>query len=142
MSQYHIFYTNSTKEIAWSSISGMTDEIKNNEKTNNGYDYVLLECPETPIGEKYYINSDATAIATKTTFSPSFSTTTPALDATVTVSGVPAGTEVFLEGTSAGTMSDTTLTFTATEAGNFEITFKKDKYLDYITTLVVKRYGE
>ena len=137
----HIFY-DSTKEIIWSATAGVDSTVIDGQKSNNNYDYVALDCSETPVGEKYYINNAGDAILEKTAFTPSFSTTTPALDATVTVTGVPSGTEVFLDGTSGGTMSDTTLTFTATEAGIFEIIFKKDKYLDYMTTLTVKRYGE
>ena len=58
------------------------------------------------------------------------------------VTGVPAGTEVFLDGTSAGTMSDTTLTLTAQEAGTFTVLLKKQYYYDYTQSIAVKRYGE
>ena len=141
MTIHHIFY-NSNKDIMWSATAGVDSTIINGQKSNNNYDYAAIDCTDTPVGEKYYMNNAGNAIVAKTAFTPSFSTTTPALDAVVTVTGVPAGTEVFLDGSSGGTMSNTTLTFTATEVGTFEITFKKDKYLNYTTTLTTKRYGE
>jgi hypothetical protein len=141
MTIYNIFY-DSNKEITWSSTAGITDAIKTEQKNTHGLDYAAVDCSETPVGEKFYMNSDGDDIVEKTAFTPSFSTTTPDLDATVTVTGVPAGTEVFLDGTSTGTMSDTTLTFTAQEAGGFSVVLKKRYYYDYIQELTVKRYGE
>ena len=129
---YHIFY-NSDKEIMWSATAGVDSTIITGQKSNNNYDYVSLTLSETPIGEKYYINSDATGVVEKSTFTPTFSTTTPALDAVVNVTGVPAGTEVFL---------DTTLTLTSQEAGAFTIELKKQYYYDYTQVITVKRYGE
>jgi len=64
------------------------------------------------------------------------------VDAVVNVTGVPAGTEVFLDGASAGTMSNTTLTLTAQQAGRFDIVLKKERYYDYTQMIKVKRYGE
>ena len=138
---YHIFY-NSDKEIMWSATAGVDSTIITGQKSNNNYDYVSLTLSETPIGEKYYINADATGVVENSTFTPTFSTTAPALDAVVNVTGVPAGTEVFLDGTSVGTMSDTTLTLTAQEAGTFTVLFKKHYYYNYTQSITVKRYGE
>ena len=126
----------------WSCTAGVTDAIKTEQKSSHGLDWVSIDCSATPSGNKYYINTGEDDIVAKTIFTPSFSTTTPALDATITVTGVPAGTEVFLDGSSAGTMSDTTLTFTAQEAGGFSVVFKKRYYYDYTQELTVKRYGE
>ena len=58
---YHIFY-NSDKEIMWSATAGVDSTIITGQKSNNNYDYVSLTLSETPIGEKYYINSDATGV--------------------------------------------------------------------------------
>lgn len=138
---YHIFY-DSNKEIMWSATAGVNSAIITGQKSNNNYDYVSLTLSETPIGEKYYINADADGVVEKTTFTPTFSTTTPALDAVVNVTGVPAGTEVFLDGTSAGTMSDTTLTLTAQQSEQFTVVLKKRYYYDYTQIITVKRYGE
>ena len=86
------------------------------------------------------VNSAADALAAKTVFNPSFSAASAALDAVITVTGVPSGTEVFVDGTSKGTMSDTTLTFTAKDAGQYVILLQKDKYVDHTTEFAVNRY--
>lgn len=139
MSVYHIFYY-SNKDIAWSTTAGVTDAMKTEQKSAHNYDYVQIDHTETPVGEKYYINSDGDALVEKSTFDPTFSTTTPAVDAVINVTGVPSGTEVFLDGVSAGTMSDTTLTLTAQQSGRFDVVLKKERYYDYTQILKVKRY--
>ena len=141
MTVYHIFY-DSNKDIAWSSTAGVTDAIKTEQKTAHNYDYVQIDHTETPVGEKYYINEAEDALVEKSTFDPTFSTTTPVVDAVVHVTGVLTGTEVFLDGASAGVMSDTTLTLTAKQAGRFDIIFKKERYYDYTQMIKVKRYAE
>ena len=140
MTIYNIFY-NSDREILWSCTAEITEAIKTEQKNTHGLDWVSINCSATPSGNKYYINVAEDDIVAKTIFTPSFSTTTPALDEVITVTGVPAGTEVFLDGTSKGTMSDTTLTFTAKEGGKYVIGLKKDKYQDYSSSYIVKRYG-
>ena len=68
---------------------------------------------------------------------------TPALEAVINVTGLPAGTEVFIDDSSAGTMSDTTLTLTAAEPGTYNIKFVKTGYKNYANQkITVKRYGE
>ena len=141
MTIYHVFY-DSNKDIAWSSTAGITDAIKTEQKAAHNYDYIQIDHTETPVGEKYYINDAEDALVEKSTFDPTFSTTTPAVDAVINVTGVPSGTEVFVDGVSTGTMSDTTLTFTATEAGAFKISFTKNRYYRYDKYIIVKRYGE
>ena len=116
--------------------------MKTEQKSTHNYDYVQIDHTETPVGEKYYINSDGDALVEKSTFDPTFSTTTPAVDAVINVTGVPSGTEVFLDGVSAGTMSDTTLTLTAQQSGRFDVVLKKERYYDYTQIPKVKRYAE
>jgi len=41
-----------------------------------------------------------------------------------------------------GIMEDTTLTFTATNAGAFLISFTKNRYYRYDIHIIVQRYGE
>ena len=130
MTIYHVFY-DSNKDIAWSSTAGVTDAIKTEQKSAHNYDYIQIDHAETPVGEKYYINDAEDALVEKSTFDPTFSTTTPVVDGVINVTGVPSGTEVFLDGVSAGTMSDTTLTLTAQQAGPFTIVLKKERYYDY-----------
>ena len=139
MTAYNIFY-DSNKEIVWASTAPVNRGITTAEAAK-GYTHVELDSTDIPVPEKFYINSDATAVATKTLFDPTFSAATAVVDAVINVTGVPSGTEVFLDGTSAGTMSDTTLTFTAQEAGGFAIGLKKQYYVDYIGEITVRRYG-
>ena len=140
MTAYNIFY-DSNKEIIWSSTAPVNSDITTAE-TAKGYTHVELDSTDIPVSEKFYVNSDATAVSTKTLFDPTFSAATAALDAIINITGVPTGTEVFLDGTSAGTMSDTTLTLTAKESGTYKIGLKKDKYQDYSSSYIVKRYEE
>ena len=140
MTTYNIFY-DSNKEIIWASTAPVNSDITTAEAAK-GYTHVALDTTDIPVPEQFYVNSDATAVSTKTVFSPSFSASTASVDDVITVTGVPAGTEVFLDGSSAGTMSDTTLTFTAQEAGGFSVVLKKRYYYDYTQELTVKRYGE
>ena len=139
MTAYNIFY-DSNKEIIWSSTASVNSNITTAEAAK-GYTHVELDSTDIPVSEKFYVNSDATAVSTKTLFDPTFSAAAAALDAVINITGVPSGTEVFLDGTSAGTMSDTTLTLTAQEAGTYKIQLKKDKYQDYKTNYTVTRYG-
>jgi len=141
MTLYHIFY-DADKNIAWSSTAGITEEIIEEQSTEHGYGYAAIECSEVPIGEKFYINEEEDDIVEKTLFEPTFSNTNPDIDEVIEVEDLPAGTEVFLDSVSVGTMEDTTLTFTATEAGLFIVVLKKDKYYDYMQEIMVKRFGE
>ena len=51
--------------------------------------------------------------------------------------------DIFIDDVSAGTMSDTTLTLTATEPGTYRIKFKKLGYKNWgIEKIIIKRYGE
>jgi hypothetical protein len=91
--------------------------------------------------ENYYVNSDATGLIEKSAFNFTFSNTTPALDEVINVTGLPAGTEVFVDDVSQGTMSDTTLTLTVQQSGTYKIRFKKLHYKNHSgATVTVKRY--
>tara|TARA_R110002074_G_scaffold32883_4_gene91622 strand:+ start:115 stop:540 length:426 start_codon:yes stop_codon:yes gene_type:complete len=136
---YNVFY-DSNKEIIWASTADVNDTIIDAESVK-GYTHVALNSTDTPIPEQFYVNSDATAISTKTIFDPTFSATTAEVDDVINITGVPSGTEVFLDGVSAGTMSDTTLTITAQQAGTYTIAFTKDKYQYYSTKFTVTRYA-
>lgn len=137
---YNIFY-NSNKEIVWSTTGLINDGIKS-AQAELGNSHVALESENLPDGD-FYLNSDATALVEKSIFDFTFSTTTPAIDEVVNVTGVPVGTEVFKDGESMGVMSDTTLTLTIQEPGQYVIKFKKLHYKEHSgTTVNVKRYGE
>lgn len=137
---YNIFF-DSNREIAWSCTAPVTDEIKTEQKSEHNYDFLQYDCDNIPNGEDWYINPEKTAVLEKSVFNPTFSTSTPAVDDVINVTGLPTGTQVFLDGSSAGTMGGSTLTFAAKEAGSFEIEFKKDKYKNYYNTITVSRYS-
>ena len=137
---YNIFY-NSNKEIVWSTTGLINDAIKS-AQSDLGNSHVALESENLPDGD-FHLNSDATALVEKSIFDFTFSTTTPAIDEVVNVTGVPVGTEVFKDGESMGVMSDTTLTLTIQEPGQYVIKFKKLHYKQHSgTTVTVKRYGQ
>ena len=141
MTTYNIFY-NSNKEIVWSTTGEVTDAIKT-AQSNLGYSHVQLTLDSIMPDENYYVNSDATGLVEKSVFDFTFSNTTPALDEVINVTGLPAGTEVFVDDVSQGTMSDTTLTLTAVQPGTYTMKLTKVGYKNWGTQkIIVKRYGE
>ena len=139
---WHIFYLDSTKEINWSTNGLVNDSIKT-AQADLGLSYLQVDMETVPSINDYWVNSDGTNVVEKSIFNPTFSTTTPALDAVINVAGLPTGTEVFIDDVSAGTMSDTTLTLTATEPGTYTMKLKKLGYKNWGTQkIIVKRYGE
>lgn len=138
MTTWHIFYNNSTKLIAWSTNALVDDTIKS-EQASAGLSYLSKETETIPSDNDFWVNSDGTDIVEKSIFNPTFSTITPALDDVVNVTGVPSGTEVWLDDVSQGTMSDTTLTFTGTEPGKYKIKLTKIGHKPYETKLIVGR---
>lgn len=141
MTTYNLFY-NSNREILWATTAGVSSEIISNE-SSNGNSYLQVETEDTPTSDKYYVNTDEDGLVEKSIFLPVFSTITPAIDDVINVTGLPSGTEVFVDNVSVGTMSDTTLTFTVQEPGVYKIKFSKDYYKVHSpVTLNVKRYGE
>ena len=137
---YNIFY-DSNKEIKWSTTGAVNDAIIA-AQSSIGLSHVALDIENHP-DQNYYVNSDATALVEKSVFNFTFSTLTPALDDVINVTGLPVGTEIFKDGESMGTMTDTTLTLTTQEPGSYTILFKKQYYKKHSgTTISVKRYGE
>lgn len=140
MTTYNIFY-DSNREINWSTSAGVNSTIIAAEEAK-GLSYIQVDTASAP-DSNYYINSDENALVEKTVFSATFSTLTPAIDDVINVTGLPAGTEVFVDNVSAGTMSDTTLTLTVQEPGSYKIKFSKAYYKTHSpVTINVKRYGE
>ena len=137
---WHIFYLDSTKEINWSTNGLVNDSIKT-AQADLGLSYLQVDMDAVPSSNDYWVNSVGTGVIEKSIFNPTFSTTTPAVDGVINVTGLPAGTEVFIDDTSAGTMSDTTLTLTVQQSGTYKIRFKKLHYKNHSgATVTVKRY--
>lgn len=134
---YNIFY-NSNKDIAWCSGGAVTDQIKTDQAAL-GLTHVALDLAQIPECDKYYINGAGDGVVAYSEFDLSFSATTIAIDGTVTITGCPATTEIFMDNVSQGTYSSGTLTLTGSMAGSYALTFKKDKYTTAGQQITVSR---
>lgn len=138
MTTWHIFYDNSTKLINWST-NALVDDTIIAEQASAGLSYLSKETEIIPSDNDFWVNDDGTDIVEKSIFNPTFSTVVPSLDDVIDVTGVPSGTEVWLDSRSQGTMSDTTLTLTATEPGKYEIKLTKTGYKPYTRIIRIGR---
>ena len=59
------------KEIIWASNADINSDITTAEAAK-GYTHVALDNDDIPNPDKFYVNSDATAVSTKTLFDPNF----------------------------------------------------------------------
>ena len=117
---------------------------------------ILHEGNNTSFNTDYVFESDMPAVVYKTSInvcmglsvsaysSGNFNlgnliATTIALDGTITITGCPAATEIFLDDVSAGTYSSGTLTLTGSMSGSFQLKFVKDKYYDTYQQIIVSR---
>ena len=139
MTTYNIFY-DSNKDISWVTDGPTPAEVIAAQEAI-GLSHVELDLEQIPACDHFYINSTENGVSPYSTFSFSYDATTIAIDGTVTVTGCPASTEIFLDGVSQGTYSSGALTFTGSMAGNFTLTFVKDKYYNVIQKITVSRYG-
>ena len=92
MATWNIFYDDSTKLITWSTNGNVDDAIKT-EQSNAGLTYLSVEQEAIPSDNDFWVNSDGDGVVEKTIFDPTFSTTTPDIDAVINVTGLPTGTE-------------------------------------------------
>ena len=134
---YHVFY-NSNKEIAWSTNADVSDQIKT-EQADAGFSYVHTDLVDLPTPDSHYVNDAGDTVLAKTAFTPTFSTVRPDVDAVINVTGLPAGTKVYLDDVLQGTMSDTTLTLTTQEPGSYRIKFEKLDKLTYWQKIVTEK---
>ena len=141
MADLHLFY-DSNKDIKWSTFSPTSNDIIDEQKASHNLDHLTIEAAQLLDIDKYYVNNAGDDVVEYSTFSPTYDATTVDLDTVINVTGVPSGTEVFLDNVSAGTMSNTTLTLTATQSGEFMIELKQSHYVTHGTWITVKRRGE
>lgn len=134
---YHVFY-NSNKEIAWSTNADVSDQIKT-EQADAGFSYVHTDLTDLPTPDSHYVNGAGDTVLAKTAFTPTFSTLIPNVDDVINVTGLPAGTKVYLDDVLQGTMSDTTLTLTTQEPGSYRIKFEKLDKLTYSQKIVTEK---
>ena len=143
MSQtYNVFYTDSTKAIEWVTNGLCTDDMISDQATA-GFAHMQLELDEFAICENHYVNDAANGVVEYSTFSPSVSAASIAIDATSTITNIPQGTVIKVEHNaetiSTITMdSDESLTLTGTMAGRYNFTFTKDKYYPATTSIIVQ----
>jgi len=141
MATLNIFY-NSDKDIQWTTFSPCSSELIAEQKSSNNLDHLAYETDQLLDIDSNYVNDAGNGIVAYGTFSPTYSATTVNLDTVINITGVPSGTEVFMDNVSAGTMSDTTLTLTAVQAGDYTINLKKLHYVVHSTNIKVKKRRE
>jgi len=137
MSTFHIFY-DSNKDIKWAT-DAPTDTNIINSQTALGLSHLSLELDQIPACDHFYINDAEDNVVGYNSFDLTFSATTIDIDGTVTVTGCPAGTEIFLNRVSQGTYSSGNLTFTGAMGGSYTLTFKKDKYYTTGQKIIINR---
>lgn len=137
MNTYHIFY-DSNKNIKWAADAPVTQDIINSQAAL-GLSYLSLQLEQIPACDHFYINDAEDNVVGYHSFNLTFSATTIDVDGTVTVTGCPAGTEIFLNKVSQGTYESGALTFTGTMAGRHTLQFKKDKYYTAGQNIIVNR---
>jgi len=94
MSTYHIFY-DSNKDIKWAT-DAPTNQTIIDSQAEIGLSHLSLELEQIPACDHFYVNEDEDNVVGYHSFDLSFSATTIDIDGVVTVTGCPAGTEVFL----------------------------------------------
>jgi len=137
MSTYHIFY-DSNKDIKWAT-DAPTNQTIIDSQAEIGLSHLSLELEQIPACDHFYVNEDEDNVVGYHSFDLSFSATTIDIDGVITVTGCPAGTEVFLNKVSQGTYESGNLTFTGTMAGRHTLQFKKDKYYSVGQNIIVNR---
>ena len=137
MSTFHIFY-DSNKDIKWAT-DAPTDTNIINSQTALGLSHLSLELDQIPACDHFYINDAEDGVVGYNSFDLTFSATTIDIDGVVTVTGCPAGTEIFLDKVSQGTYSSGDLTFTGAMGGSYTLTFKKDKYYTTEQKITINR---
>ena len=138
MSTYHIFY-DSNKNIKWAT-DAPTDSTIISSQADIGLSHLELDLEQIPACDHFYINDAEDNVVDYNSFSLNFSATTIAIEETITITGCPTGTEIFLDDVSAGTYTSGSLTLTGSMAGSFIIKFVKDKYYETTQQIIVSRY--
>ena len=138
MSTYHIFY-DSNKNIKWAT-DAPTDSTIITSQADIGLSHLELDLEQIPACDHFYINDAEDNVVDYNSFSLNFSATTIAIEETITITGCPTGTEIFLDNVSAGTYNSGSLTLTGSMAGSFIIKFVKDKYYETTQQIIVSRY--
>lgn len=137
MSQYTIFY-DSDKEIHM-VLNGQAPSEVITAQESSGYSTLVVDVDDTPT-HHYYVNATEDGVVRKSEFSITVDDIQKDLDEQFTFSNVPEGTSIDIDGQISSTMDDSsTLTLTASTAGNWRVVFTKDKYFEKVFLLYVNR---
>jgi len=134
---YNIFYT-TDKQIAWATTGELNSELITAE-AERGFSHLQLERDDHVDANLHMVNSDATDVIERSTFDPTFNTTTPALEGTVTITGLVVGTKVYIDNVLKATMTDTTLNLTFNAPGTFILRLEKADHLNYTKKIITAR---
>ena len=137
---WDIFYNASDKTIAWTANGGVTEGIISAQQADSGLSHIQVEQDDYADASKYIVNSTEDGLVEKSTFSPTISTLTPALESTINITGLVVGTKVFIDDVLKTTMTDTTLNLTFNDPGQFILKFAKSDYFDSSHIISVARY--
>ena len=113
------------------------------DQADVGNSHMQLDLDDFNLCENHYVNDAGNGVVEYSTFSPSVSAASIAIDATSTITNIPQGTvvkvEMSRETISTITMdSDESLTLTGTMAGKYFLTFNKAKYYEAVATITVQ----
>ena len=137
MSQYTVFY-NSNKEIEM-VLNGQADSATISAQEGTGLSTLVVDVDNTPT-DHYYVNDAEDGVVLKSTFGISLDSMEKNVDEAFTFSNVPEGTSINISGVISGTMdASSTLTLTATTAGEWKVIFTKDKYFELVFIVYAKR---
>jgi len=134
---WNIFYQ-SDKQIAWTSTGGVNEDIIAGE-LERGFSHIAVEQDDHIDASTNMVNSTEDGIVAKSTFDPTFNTTTPALEGTVSITGLVVGTKVYIDNVLKATMTDTTLNLTFNDPGTFMLKLQKFDYLEYTKKITTAR---
>lgn len=137
MRTWNVFY-DSNKCINWTVDSGVTEGIIQ-EQAAAGLSHMTVEQDDVLDANRYYVNDAEDGVILKSTFTPTISTYSPAIETPMSVTGIPTGTQVWIDDVLKATMSDTSLNLTFNDPGKFEIILKKIGYFDYGFEVVTAR---
>jgi len=92
MKTWNVFY-DSNKFIHWTVDNGITSAIIQ-EQAELGLSHITVEQDDVLDANRYYVNDDEDGVILKSTFNPTISTYSPALETPLSITGIPTGTQV------------------------------------------------
>jgi len=120
-------------------LNGQADSATISAQEGTGLSTLVVDVDNTPT-DHYYVNDAEDGVVLKSTFGISLDSMEKNVDEAFTFSNVPEGTSINISGVISGTMdASSTLTLTATTAGEWKVIFTKDKYFELVFMVYAKR---